>query len=68
MDDMEFDEYWRLVVSTLSTLTCLLPKTEVANFFEKLLLIYTNSSRQTQESLRMSERAVSWESQKYLMK
>ena len=68
MDDMEFYEYWRLVESTLSALTCLLPKTEVADFFEKLLFIFTTASRQTQESLRMSERAVSWEIQKYLMK
>ena len=35
--------------STLSALTCLLLKMEVAGFFENLLIIYTTASRHTQE-------------------
>jgi hypothetical protein len=49
MDEMEFDEYWRLRESTLSALTWLSLKIDVADFFENLLIIYTNPSRHTQE-------------------
>jgi len=56
---MEFVEYWRLVESTLSALTCLLPKIDVEDLFENLLLICTNAIRHTQQLLPMSERAIS---------
>ena len=46
---MEFDEYWRLREFTLSALTWLFLKIELTDFFEYLLIMYTNASRQTQE-------------------
>jgi hypothetical protein len=49
MDDMEFDEYWRLRESTLSALTWPSLKIDLADFFENLLVIYTTASRHTQE-------------------
>jgi hypothetical protein len=68
LDGTEFDEYWRLRESTLSTLTWLSLKIDLADFFENLLIIYTTTSRHTQEQLPTWERAVSWEILKYLMK
>jgi hypothetical protein len=50
MDDVEFDEYWRLRESTLSALNRLPLKIEVADFFENVLLIYKTASLPIQNS------------------
>ena len=60
MDDMEFDECWRLIESTLSALTWLSLKIDVA-IFENLLIIYTAASPHTQEYLPTWERCILFE-------